>query len=485
MNNNPNEMDGTGKLPDIAPQENEDLQATMVVNVNPSPDESAPAQEGEEKPESESSLSPVENTDEYLEDLWDDSDDDESGVDIEAELPDDASEDEDEEAAPAPAPVKKKKRRNAKKRRTMRLSMALIMTTLVFGISVTLSVLILMLGKDFVGMGKSDVMSVFIVESGATTAQIAEGLYKQEIIQVPSLFKLIAKLSGKEGSFQVGEHYLRPSMAYEAILDELTNVTIETDNKNETVSIMFPEGITLYAVAEKLEEYEVCEADDFIYEFNAASFNFLFDGMIDSDNMKFYKKEGFFFPDTYTFYVDSDPEEVCATIAYNFSQKFKSEYFLRMKELDMTLDEVITLASIIQAEVGDPLEMKKVSSVFHNRLNNPVTFPLLQSDATTNYVNNIIREHAVVLSEDICDAYDTYKGSGLPPGAINNPGLDAIIAALYPDDTDNYFFCSDALGQYYYAKTNAEHEANYARALEAGVKHEDGTAAAGDDNNEQ
>lgn len=376
----------------------------------------------------------------------------------------------------------KNKRKSAKKRRTMKLSAALIMTTLIFGISITLAVFILMLGKDFVGLGKSDAMTVFTVEQGDTTADIAQALYEQDIIEVPMLFRLISKLSGKDGLFQVGEHYLRPSMAYEAILEELTSGTIDSAEEKETVSVMFQEGITLYAAAERLENFGVCSAEDFLYEFNAKTFDYEFDRMINSANMKFYKKEGFLFPDTYTFYVNSDPEVVCTTIAHNFNSKFKPEYFARMGELGMTLDEVITLASIIQAEVGDPLEMKKVSAVFHNRLDNPVAFPLLQSDATTNYVNNIIKEYAAFLSQDMCNAYDTYIGSGLPPGAINNPGLDAIIAALYPDDTDYYFFCSDSEGTYYYAKTNAEHEANYAIALEVGGYDKENADEGGDGN---
>lgn len=463
MNNNPNEKD---KADNLVEQDKDDTAEILIPSENDSEvDDSSIADEVN-----------ISDKADTFDDAAQDTPDDESYIeDDELDNEVDAELDVEPDTSYEKSKPKKKKRKNTKKRRTMKLSIALIMTTLVFGISVMLAVFILMLGKDFVGLGKSDAMTVFTIESGDTTADIARELYEQDIIQVPMLFRLISRLSDKDGSFQVGEHYLRPSMAYEAILDELTKSTTSSAEQKETVSVLFPEGITLYDAAQRLERYGVCDAEDFIYEFNSNHFDYEFDSMISSVNMKFYKKEGFLFPDTYTFYVNSDAEVVCATIANNFNRKFNSEYFSRMEEMDMTLDEVITLASIIQAEVADPLEMKKVSAVFHNRLDNPVAFPLLQSDATTNYVRNVIRENAPILSEDMCNAYDTYIGSGLPPGAINNPGLDAIIAALYPDDTDYYFFCSDSEGSYYYAKTNAEHEANYARALEVGGYKDQGT----------
>lgn len=171
--------------------------------------------------------------------------------------------------------------------------------------------------------------------------------------------------------------------------------------------------------------------------------------------------EGYLFPDTYTFYVDTDPEVVCQKIYKNFDEKFKPEYYEQMKKLNMTLDEVITLASIVQAEAPDVESMKKIASVFENRLANPEEFPRLESDPTTYYVDEVIRPNIEIPSEAIFEAYDTYKSNGLPPGAIGNPGIDAIEAVLFPADTDYYFFFANIeTNETFFAGTNEGHEAN-------------------------
>ena len=130
-----------------------------------------------------------------------------------------------------------------------------------------------------------------------------------------------------------------------------------------------------------------------------------------------------------------------------------------------TLEETLTLASIVQAEAGDTANMKRVASVFYNRLNNSDDFPLLQSDPTSAYVRDVIIPNSDYVTDNMKTAYDTYKGAGLPPGPICNPGLDAIKAVLYPAETDYFYFCSNLeTGEFYYAKTLEEHEANLVKA---------------------
>mgnify|MGYP000205498316 FL=1 len=128
------------------------------------------------------------------------------------------------------------------------------------------------------------------------------------------------------------------------------------------------------------------------------------------------------------------------------------------------LDNLITLASIIQKEATDLENMKMVSSVFHNRLNNSSTYPYLQSDATTNYIRDDIRSFMTQDNQEMYDAYDTTKVVGLPVGPICNPGMDAIEAAIHPADTNYYYFVSDDAGTYYFAATLEEHEANIRKA---------------------
>ena len=132
--------------------------------------------------------------------------------------------------------------------------------------------------------------------------------------------------------------------------------------------------------------------------------------------------------------------------------------------MGLTLEETVTLASIVQAESGHEDQMRKVSSVFWNRLEHPDDYPKLQSDVTREYVNNFIKPYIEAPNQAIYDAYNTYACEGLPVAPICNPGMDAIRAALYPEDTKYYYFLTDKEGNYYYARTLSEHNRNKKKA---------------------
>ena len=248
-------------------------------------------------------------------------------------------------------------------------------------------------------------------------------------------------------------------MAYETIINELTSVE---STQNESVEVTFPEGITLIDAAYILEENQVCSADDFLFYFNAGGLGFNFENRLNlNSNLKFYRMEGFLFPDTYYFYIDMEPEQVCQKIYLNFDKKMTEERYKRMEELNLNLDQLITFASIVQREAATTDSMTMVASVFWNRLNNPDQFPLLQSDPTTNYAENVIKPHMEVYDQVMIDAYDTYKGTGLPPGPICNPGIEAIDAVLAAVESDYfYFYANINTGMTYFAATLEEHNAN-------------------------
>ena len=138
-----------------------------------------------------------------------------------------------------------------------------------------------------------------------------------------------------------------------------------------------------------------------------------------------------------------------------------------MDALHISLDQTITLASMIQAEAGNTEQMATISSVFWNRLNNATEYPLLQSDPTTKYVEEVIKPHSESYNQDLYTSYDTYQCTGLPAGPICNPGSEAIHAALYPDNTNYYFFYSNIdTKETYFAETLQEHEANQQKVQE-------------------
>lgn len=339
-----------------------------------------------------------------------------------------------------------------------KLIFGMILTTLIIAVSIFSAVMILKVSKEILGVGKSKTEVVVDIPTNSGTAAIAKILYDQGVISDENLFRTFSKIKGSDGTFIAGIHKLNTSMSYSNIIEELQSDAI---NEREVADVTFPEGITLLEAAKRLDDKGVCSADDFLNVFNNNNFGFDFEKDAVVSKLKFYKMEGYLFPDTYRFYLDEDPMIVAKKIYKNFDSKITPDYYGRMEDLDMTLEETLTLASIVQAESANKSDMKNVASVFFNRLESPDTFPLLQSDPTTNYVEDIIIPNIEVPYQEMYDAYDTYKGPGLPPGPICNPGLDAINAVLYPAETDYYYFCSNLdTGEFFYAKTNEEHEAN-------------------------
>lgn len=376
-------------------------------------------------------------------------------------------------------PPKGKKRKRKRKRN--RLPGVLILTVFIFAVSICLSLVIIAFGKDMLGIGKGDTTHLIVVQEGETTDQIAQMLHEEGIIKSPECFKLFMKLRKSNDTYIAGEHFLSPNMAYETIISKLTDY----EEEKETVEVTFPEGITIYDAANILEENGVCSAEDFIFYFNSGGYGFEFEQRLPVDtSLKFNRMEGYVFPDTYYFYSNMDPEQVCQKIYNNFNSKMTDERYAQMEKLGLSLDQLITFASIVQKEAASVDTMTLVASVFWNRYNNQDIFPLLQSDPTSNYANDVIKPHMEVYDETIIDAYDTYKGAGLPPGAICNPGLEAIDAVLANFQSPYFYFIANInTGQTYFSETLEEHEANQAIVEEQYAEQKAAEATADDTEN--
>lgn len=359
---------------------------------------------------------------------------------------------------------KKKSKKKKVKRTVFRIIGSIFVIALIFAVSIGIALTIISFATDMLGIKGTDIVVTIDIPAGSTTNDIAELLKENDIIKYPLFFKAFVKLNGSGGSFYYEEHDFKGSMSYQSIISELQSYK----DRREVVDVMFKEGIRLVDAANILEEKGVCDADDFLEAFNTNTSiggdSYNFNLSIDNEALKLFQMEGYLFPDTYTFYIGSTCREDFDNVSYTID-KIKKNYnnkmnalIERIEELDMSIDDVMTLASVIQAEAGNIEDMEKVSSVFWNRLNSD-EFPMLQSDPTSKYVREVISEYTD--NQEMMIAYDTYQGNGLPPGPICNPGLDAIKAALYPADTEYYFFCSNInTREFYYAKTNAQHEKN-------------------------
>ena len=354
-----------------------------------------------------------------------------------------------------------KRKRKFRRRKSRKLSCTLVLLTLILASSSVLAAGILAVAKEMYGIDKDVATRIITIPDGASTLDIANQLVDERIISLPQVFRLVSRMNGMDGSYIAGEHTLSASMSYEAMIDELCQ---NHEDERESMRVVFPEGITLMAAAQKLQENQICKADDFLFYFNGGGYGFRFEEYLPEKNaQKWQQREGYCFPDTYDFYVDEDPNIVAQKIYANFDSKLTDGDYKKMEELNMTLDQVITLASMVQAEGRTQEYIKHIAAVFHNRLQSPAIYPRLESDPTRKYAD-LIANNLPIRDDIMTTAYNTYKATGLPPGAINNPGRTAIEAVLYPLSpcTDYFFNANIDTGETFFAETYDQHLANLA-----------------------
>lgn len=289
-----------------------------------------------------------------------------------------------------------------------------------------------------------------VVPNGASTTRISEMLESEGLIRNATMFKLLSKELGVDGKMQAGEYILSKSMSSEDMIEKF----VDGDVYIETFTFTIPEGFETRHIIDKLTADQIVDEAKFRELLSSSSFDYRFlEGVDPSTNM-----EGFLFPETYEMKAGSDERAVINKMLGQFDAVFKEEYYDRADELGMSINEVITLASVIEREAQLDTERALVSGVFHNRIQKGWK---LQSCATVQY---ILGERKEVLSYDdiaIESPFNTYINAGLPPSPIASPGEKSIIAALYPEETDYMFFVAsgDNDGSHIFSRTLKEHEA--------------------------
>ena len=311
------------------------------------------------------------------------------------------------------------------------------------------------------------------IPQGSGVATIANKLKEAGVIRSAYLFRWYVGEKGAAAKLQYGDFELTTGSSYDALISTLSQYA-----KAETVRVTIPEGTTAIAIAQKMEAAGLCTAEEFLKEANEGDFStYTFWQYVPEDKdapNRFMKCEGYLFPETYEFLKDDTVHNYVATFYAQFDAQFTKEMYAALKKQDMTLPELVTLASFVQEEAGNSQD-SNVAQVFRNRLAEGSPYPRLQSntsshvqsDADNNYLWNWVAPYYGGwddIPENILAAYDTYSCTGLPAGPISNPGLAAIKAALEPqpdeEAKDAYFFVTDLKGNYYYAHTLAEHNAN-------------------------
>lgn len=306
----------------------------------------------------------------------------------------------------------------------------------------------------------------FTVAKGEGTRVIAGNLQGKSLIHNPNVFILYAKYTGAANKIQAGNYVLDRQMSISEIVDVLTAGKVTRSERRVTVI----EGWTNRQIGRELVTARQLFSQEDFDRALVGDYDFKY-----AELAKPLKYEGFLFPDTYQINKDAKAGDLIGKMLDAFESKFTPEMERQAQASSLTLKDAITLASIVEKEVGrnkDQLsgqdektlqdERRKVASVFLNRLKIGMR---LESDATVNYVTGKADRSVTIADTKIASPYNTYFSNGLPPGPIGNPGLDSIQAVLDPAETDYLFFLSKPDGEAVFAKTLAEHNNNRVKYL--------------------
>lgn len=324
----------------------------------------------------------------------------------------------------------------------------------------------LMVGvDDLLAVSRASGSAQVELEENCSVGDVADALKEQGVINNSFFFTMYCLVTGADDGFGQGSFTLDTNLDYEAIINYLQT----TGNRQDVVTITFPEGLSLLEAAQKLEENEVCTVEEVLEAANSGEYdNYDFINAIDNEKDRYYKLEGYLFPDTYDFYKGEDPKIALGKMINNCQNRFSKETRDEIQEQGYTIDEVLTLASIVQAEATDEKDMRMVAGILINRLEDGASRDIyrLECDSTTYYPYRSKSQVPEEERDTFKSTYDTYTIEGLPPGPICNPGMDAIQAVLEPssESAGMYYFCHDADGNAYYASTWSQHEANLAEA---------------------
>lgn len=274
---------------------------------------------------------------------------------------------------------------------------------------------------------------------------VGQALFTNEIINSDTIWDMWMSKHYPDFEYTQGEFELNAQMSYEEIAQKLKT----PDVTHQSVSVCIPEGYDIFKVSSVLEDNGVCSADDFLNACKDKSkYDYSFIADIPDSETIAYPLEGFLFPATYDFAENMDAYEVVDTMLGAFADRINSKWKDYCEQNNMTMYELVALASVVEKETLGEGVAQKIASVFINRLEKGQQ---LQSDVTIDYGNKL-REAG--FNDNIVTSYNTYKCAALPSGPICNPGVANIDAVVNHDDTDYFYFFSYNNGADFYFTDN-------------------------------
>ena len=308
--------------------------------------------------------------------------------------------------------------------------------------------------NDVLAIGRSNDLVAVTIPENATTKDILNVLHDAGLIKQKWFCVLftdtVAKIrKTRTPTYLNGVYYVRADSGVEAMLNQFKVVR----SAAETVKLVFPEGWSVYQIARKLAENNVCKVDEFFAVFNDTKFNFSYlEGLNGNEQGVTLCCEGLVRASALTFFINENANSVINKMLNNFDDKWTKKYVDRAKELGLSVDEVIIIASIIQKEAANAEQMPLVSSVIHNRLEKANVYPALECNSTKDYITRFVKP---VLGDAKAayfqEQYNTYLGPDLRNDC--NPGTKkAIEAGLYHCDTLTYYFNMTRTGKIYHGR---------------------------------
>lgn len=294
---------------------------------------------------------------------------------------------------------------------------------------------------------------VVTIKEGNGTKQISNTLQDKGLIKSSLAFTNYIKKKGETKNLKPGTYKFS---AGEITFDDILKKLIKGEQE-DSINVTIPEGYTVEQIAKLFEEKGLTTKDAFLEYAKNIDIPYDYIEKIDGD---YRQLEGFLFPDTYSIPISWGEKEIINLLLKQFDKNWTDEYKNKAKELNLSAREIITIASLIEREARVEKERATISSVIHNRLKKGM---LLQIDATVQYLLPEQKTRLLYKDLEIDSPYNTYKYAGLPPTPIASPGLSCIKAALYPEETEYYYYRTKAInnGEHNFSKTYEEH-LNYA-----------------------
>ncbi len=291
-------------------------------------------------------------------------------------------------------------------------------------------------------------------QSGMGAKEISTDLKEKGIIKSSLFFDIYAFMTGRHGKLQAGLYDVSPSMSVASIINALEKGKVATNK------ITVIEGWNVRDIANYLQEKNIYDKEAFSKALDTdftEQFSFL------HDKPKKLDLEGYIFPDTYQILVGADAEDFLNIALQNFDKKLTPAMRGQITKDKRSIFQVVTMASIIEKEVNLPADKKIVSGILWKRLASGMP---LQVDATINYITDKNHPGVTLTDTKIDSPYNTYKYYGLPLGPISNPGLDSLMAAVYPEKSLYWYYLSEPKeGKTIFSKTLEEHNAAIAKYL--------------------